>query len=203
MSAPSQEAVPIDTMTPMQNTTRIAPIFLATTILLVMIAGIYIVLTTEKGSDVGIVNQAPVVATSTTPTPTSTTISTEGWQKLDYDHFTLLAPPTWKLTKLQGIDSYIGEITGDNIKLHFDYGWYSNPLADDNDPNHLVTYEVIDGRNAKLVRSKQSSQGMTGVYFSNIDNSPQQTKLELSGENFTNQQQDLILQVIKTIKFKK
>jgi hypothetical protein len=38
-------------------------------------------------------------------------------------------PGNFKLIEEGGIDSYVGKVVGDSIALHFDYGYYSNPLV--------------------------------------------------------------------------
>ena len=125
------------------------------------------------------------------------------WQFIDANSFTLSLPPNWKFNELQGIDSYVGEFTGDGAKLGFDYGWYSNPLAEDNDPNHTVTYETIDGHRAKIVIPKTFGNGITGVYFEDLGGGFQKTRLEVSGYNLTASQQETALKIFRTLKFKK
>jgi hypothetical protein len=101
--------------------------------------------------------------------PSVTDTPLPNWQIVDAGTFTLSLPPGWKFNKLQGIDSYIGEFIGDGVKLEFDYGWYSNSLAEDNDPDHVVTYEIVDGYRAKIVMPKVAGNGTVGVYFSDLD----------------------------------
>lgn len=128
--------------------------------------------------------------------------SLSNWQSVDADKFTLLLPPGWIFNKRQGIDSYVGEFLGDGVRLGFDYGSYSNPLAEENDPKHTVTYEMIDGRRAKIVVPKVVGEGAVGVYFADV-NGEQRTKLEVSGENFNSVQQEVALKLFRTLKFKK
>lgn len=125
------------------------------------------------------------------------------WQFVDANSFTLSLPPGWKFNKLQGIDSYVGEFVGDGTKLGFDYGWYSNPLADDSDPNHTVTYETIDGYKAKIVVPKIAGNGTTGVYFADLGGEIQKTRLQISGHNLSAVQQETALKIFRTLKFKK
>lgn len=84
--------------------------------------------------------------------------------------FSLQLPPGWQLKELQGIDSYVGEIIGDGVRLTYDLGWHSSPLADDDDPQHVVTYAEIDGLLGKLVQPREGTDGtLTGVYFESFD----------------------------------
>ena len=122
------------------------------------------------------------------------------WEFVDANSFTFSLPPGWKFNKLQGIDSYVGEFVGDGAKLSFDFGWYSNSLAEDNDPNHVVTYETIGGYRAKIVVPKATGNGTTGVYFGDLGN---QNRFNLYGSNFTASQQETVLKIFRTIRFKK
>ncbi len=145
-------------------------------------------------------NRSPVSG----PTPPLTNETLTNWQFIDADSFTLYLPPDWKFNKLQGIDSYVGEFVGDETKLHFDFGWYSNSLAEDSDPNHTVTYETIDGHRAKIVVPKVTGNGITGVYFDKLGGGgPQQTRFNLYGENFTSAQQETVLKIFRTLKIVK
>jgi len=120
------------------------------------------------------------------------------WQPVDTGSFTLFLPPDWEFIKLQGIDSFVGEFVGGDTVLYFDYGWYSNPLAEDDDPDHNVTYEAIDGFNAKIVVPKIVGNGTTGVYFDNLGSS---NKLNIEGYDLSATNQDVSLKIFRTIKF--
>ena len=133
-------------------------------------------------------------------------IHASNWQFVDAGPFALSLPPSWKFNKLGGYDSYVGELLGEDAKLIFDYGWWSNPLADDNDPHHVVIYETIDGYRAKIIVPKIMANGITGVYFADLGKmrpgSPE-TKLEISGCNLAASQQETAFAIFRTIKFKK
>lgn len=50
---------------------------------------------------------------------------------LEFGAFTIETPGGWEKLKLQGIDSYVGDIAiDDSDTLHFDLGWYSNDLTE-------------------------------------------------------------------------
>ena len=138
-----------------------------------------------------------------TPTPPVTNGTPTNWQFIDANSFTLSLPPSWKFNKLQGIDSYVGEFVGDGAKLGFDYGWYSNSLAEDNDPKHTVTYETIGGYRAKIVVPKVVGSGTTGVYFGDLGSGVQKTRFEISGYNLTTSQHETALKIFRTLEFKK
>lgn len=50
---------------------------------------------------------------------------------LDFGSFSIETPNNWTKIKSQGTDSYVGQIAIDSTDtLHFDLGWYSNPLTE-------------------------------------------------------------------------
>jgi hypothetical protein len=48
------------------------------------------------------------------------------WKKIDSETFTADIPDYFKYEKKEGIDSQFGEITGDSLKIYFDYGCYTD-----------------------------------------------------------------------------
>ncbi len=133
-------------------------------------------------------------------TPIVTNETPVNWQFIDANLFTLSLPSNWKFNKLQGTDSYVGEFVGDGIKLSFDFGWYSSRLAEDGDPNYVVTYETIGGYRAKIVEPKVVGSGITGIYFGDLGN---QNRFNLYGNDISSSQKETVLKIFRTIKFKK
>ena len=128
------------------------------------------------------------------------------WQVIDAETFFVSIPQDWTFRKLQGIDSYVGEIVGGGTRLTFDYGDYSNTLADPSNPNYIVSYESIHGRRAKIVIPKTIGKGMTGVYFGDLGGGPltlSRTAFNLVGQNLSASQQQTALQIFRTLQFKK
>ncbi len=128
-------------------------------------------------------------------------VEVSGWPS----GFSVRLPQGWQMNELQGVDSYVGEIVWDGGRLNFDFGWYSSSLVDDEDPQYIVTYEEIGGRQAKLVRPRVEGDGLiTGVYFENIDGSnpdiPSQNRLQISGVGLSPDQQETALAVFRTIR---
>lgn len=52
------------------------------------------------------------------------------WKTISVGKYQLDVPQHFDLRKAEGIDSFVGMIEGDSIHLHFDYGYYSNPLVE-------------------------------------------------------------------------
>ncbi len=147
-----------------------------------------------------ILNSFTLNSTSTNVAPSKKITGAEEakWQIIDTGPFAIFTPQGWKFTKLQGIDSFIGEFTGDGMTLVFDFGHYSNSLAEDDDKDHTVTYETINGHKAKIAIPKTGKLGLTGVYISGISNNA----LVIYGKNLSKPQQDVALAIFRTITFK-
>jgi hypothetical protein len=70
--------------------------------------------------------------------------SNDGTKLLDYKHFTIRVPKSWKRVDAKGIDSYVGEIHIDsNTIINFDLGWYSNSLSEGRSTTY---YSVESGK---------------------------------------------------------
>jgi len=133
------------------------------------------------------------------PTPTP-----DGWQRIDATDFVAWLPPGWSLNRLQGIDSYVGAFTGDGVTLTFDFGCYSNNLNYDDDPAYDVTFETIDGRNAKLVAPKEAT-GVTGVFFDDAGPASgpicDRVQFNLVGRDLTAAQREVAFAIFRRLEF--
>ena len=116
----------------------------------------------------------------------------------DQPGFSLRLPTGWELRETQPLDSYVGELGGDGVKLRFDYGRFSPSLDPASDPEHIyvLRYEAIGGYEAKLVIPLDTSGGLTGVHFRAIDG----LRLTLWGEDLTPDQQRTALAILRTIR---
>ena len=122
----------------------------------------------------------------------------DGRTKLEAGAFSLNAPSDWEFHKKQGVDSYVGEFSGDGIVLKFDYGRYSNDLSDAVAPKYIITQEQVGGHKSKIVYPRSSGHGLTGIYFAKVVGSD---KLCLWGQDLTESQQELALKIFRTICF--
>ena len=130
------------------------------------------------------------------PSPDWTLVEAPGWAYVP--GFSLRLPPGWELNELQGIDSYVGEVVGDNVRLEFDYGAYSWTLDPAEDPERVyaVAYEGIGGVEAKLVIPTGDSGGYTGIYFENLGGQ----SFNLVGEDLTPEQQQTAIAIFRSIR---
>ena len=129
-----------------------------------------------------------------------------GWP--DQPGFSLMLPPGWTLNELQGIDSYVGEVVGDGMRLVFDYGRFGWNLTPEDEPEHeyIVSYEDIGGREAKLLLAVDSSssstaatyQPATGVNFGGLYGNQD---LTLVGRGLTREQQRVAVAIFRGVRF--
>ena len=139
------------------------------------------------------------------PGPEWTPAEAPGWS--NRTGFSLMLPPGWKLNELQGIDSYVGEVTGDGVNLMFDYGSHSWGLNPEDEPEHeyIVHFEKIGDRDAKLLLPADTSSSesatyepVTGVYFSDLHDG---NELNLTGRGLTLEQQLVAVAIFRSIRF--
>lgn len=123
------------------------------------------------------------------------------WRGVDAGPFSVLLPPGWAYEPAQGIDSFVGTFAGGGARLGFDYGIYSNSLPYDGDPAYEVHFETIGGYTAKLVRPLGA--GLTGVYFDDLGEGilGSRTRLQVSGQDLTPEQQRIALQIFRSLRF--
>ena len=131
-----------------------------------------------------------------------TALTQQETKTLDFGAFTIEVPASWKKVKVQGIDSYVGQIKiDDRDVIGFDLGRYSNSLRSENTTAYLDT---IDNKSVKLVRPKNSGTGITGNYIDSIGSTKYgKIKFQLSGNNLNPANEELVMKAIKTIKFSK
>lgn len=116
--------------------------------------------------------------------------------------FSLLLPPGWTLNELEGIDSYIGEVTGDGVILEFEHGPYSWCPDPEAHPEiyhgYDVSYEEIGGLPALLEVPMDPSDSYTGVCFENMD-APGEI-LWMGGWGLTPEQQRVAIGIFRSIR---
>ena len=116
---------------------------------------------------------------------------------IDFDLFCIILPNDFKYKKVDGIDSFVGEIKNGKSKFIFDYGWYSYSLTEENKESQLFATDTINGKIAYLTKPKTIGNGTIGIY---IENAFKKNRFNLIGKDIKNE--ELILDIFKSIKFK-
>lgn len=140
----------------------------------------------------------------------------EPFEVLDAGLFSLLAPEGWTYTPLMGIDSTVGEFSNGEMTLRFDYGMYTGDFTNNSvyfeDPSaYTAIEEIIDGFSAQIYVPTQANSGKpTVLSIMNInDVKPctedvcilDQENFEMLGDNLTEEQVELALQIFRTVDF--
>ena len=116
----------------------------------------------------------------------------------DQPGFSLRLPDGWELNETQPLDSYVGELVGDGVRLRFDYGRFSAILNPEARPEttYVLRYEDIGGYEAKLVIPLDPSGGLTGVHFRAMDG----LRLTIVGKDLTPEQQRTAFAIFRSIR---
>lgn len=145
----------------------------------------------------------PAQATATATIPAD-------WQRIEpyEDTFSIALPPGWRFVERQGRDSQIGEFVGDGIRLTFDYGLYTNPLVEPGDAGYLLSNERIHCKRARVIEPLEDPARITGVYFAEVDKQGEPpfeltVGLEVHGEDLNAAQIELVLRIVRTIRFER
>lgn len=124
-----------------------------------------------------------------------------GTKTLDFGQFTIDVPGSWHPLNQAGYDSFVGGIKiNDHTEVNFDLGRYSSKL-DVNPAMHEIVWTTLNGRKAKLVKSRVSGEGVTGVYFDSLEVSGL-LKFQMSAQNVNPSVQQQLLTAFSTIDFK-
>ena len=138
------------------------------------------------------------------------------WQRVparsDFPSFTIMIPPGWQTTDLQGIDTLVGRISGDGIVLQYDFGGYagvpyephSQMREHRHDPPHVIWEERVGNKLFWLVRPvspEQNPSAVTGVFAFlpvGATDRPRAT-MSVAAYGLDGDQQELVLAMLRTI----
>jgi hypothetical protein len=106
------------------------------------------------------------------------------WKRIDTETFTIEVPNYFQYEKKQGVDSQVGEIIGDSLKVYFDYGCYTDQEPRTNEEyaeqvlfSHglykevlsqlklLDTFKIIDIINQFHVEKFDTSTGIVSIRY--------------------------------------
>ncbi|MEM6685970.1 MAG: hypothetical protein AAF617_09330 [Bacteroidota bacterium] len=125
--------------------------------------------------------------------------------RIDIEEYAFYFPDDFRLEPLQGIDSYIGNINGNEITLFFDYGWYTRPSENLSPSEFDVSEDIINGYYRQIVKPIDPAAHSTKIHLFNVserDNSPNgYNSLTVSTNNLTQAQQEVIMNVFTTVQF--
>lgn len=139
------------------------------------------------------------------------------WVTLDAGEFTILAPEAWQFMPLMGIDSTVGKFSDGEMTLSFDYGFYTgdfmnNSVYSENPSAYLVEELFINGLAAKIYLPKESGSDKPTVLFVKNPRGMgpctegvcglEQENFEMLGDNLTEEEMSVAVQIFKSVDFK-
>lgn len=139
------------------------------------------------------------------------------WITLDAGDFTILAPSGWEFIPEMGIDSTVGKFSDNEMTLVFDYGMYTGDFSNNSvyfeDPSAYTFFEeIIDGFEAKIyVPNEANAEKPTVLSIENINEVKpcteevcilSQENFEMLGDNLSEEQIDLAIQIFRSVDFK-
>jgi hypothetical protein len=131
---------------------------------------------------------------------------TSGWKDLDLGAFKISIPQEWNYKKVQGDDSFIGDILGPKSLLSFDFsdtGYAADIMPTDSVATAIKIYHIKIDTTAKYIIKTiwpiVPGKGYTGIYYKSRSSS---LTFNLGGVNLPAKEQKLALQAFKTIKIK-
>ncbi|MFA6436350.1 MAG: hypothetical protein WCW30_04425 [Candidatus Gracilibacteria bacterium] len=132
----------------------------------------------------------------------------EGWVSLIQGSFFLYAPSGWALTPEQGIDTdqgidtYVGTVSGDGISLVYNYGVEDVGMFSDNSQYPLSDYDVmytlINGWDAIIYTPKTTGEGPMVL---NIESPKGEGNFTLSGKDLNADQEAVVFNIFRTVFF--
>jgi len=112
-------------------------------------------------------------------------------------------PLGFSLVPGQGIDSYVGNINGNDISLSFDYGAYTGPSTNLPVDEYEVTEDEIEGNFTQIVKPVDSQNNYTKLFmystYSKFENPSFYSRLTIRAKNIDSVEQQMILDVFEAV----
>ena len=107
----------------------------------------------------------PFIAMPTASNQGNALCSDIEWRQEDLGPFSLSLPTDMRKEEVQGIDSYVGKYTRDDMNLSFDYGWYSNAQNYYCDqPEYQESQIQLSGKLARIISFNNDNQVIGNDY---------------------------------------
>lgn len=123
--------------------------------------------------------------------------------KIEIGNYAFYFPDGFVLQEGQGIDSYIGNVNGNNISLFFDYGWYTLPVQNLPANEYIVTEDEINGHFRQIVKPIDAQANYTRIHLYKIseqmNNDGGYNSLTMLSNNLSAADQELIIEVFNTV----
>jgi len=117
-------------------------------------------------------------------------------KELDLTYFKITVPTNWDYQKIQGLDSFLGQILTARSKLVFEFSEAGYAAGAPNDINLNKISQRTDRYIITTMWPKQPGTGITGIYFKGV-NSP--FSFCMWAKNLLIDEQEQALAAFKTI----
>lgn len=111
-------------------------------------------------------------------------------------------PTDFNLVELKGIDSYVGNLVGNEITLTFDFGWYTSPLSNLSEDEFIVTDTIINGHFRQIVQPINPEVNFTRIHLYRISDSTESphgyNSLTMYTENISSAQLEIVLTIFNS-----
>jgi hypothetical protein len=121
---------------------------------------------------------------------------------IDQKPFYMKLPPGWTTRAGQGLDSYPGETIGPGIRLWFDWGQHTGPADPQSYPGHIITYEMIGGHKAQLMRPEPGQPGTARLHIEGLGGTGYTMgtlDLTIEGKDLTVEQQEIVFGIFRSV----
>lgn len=120
---------------------------------------------------------------------------------IEIGDYSLQVPAQFNIQEEQGIDSYVGYLSGSGIELQFDYGVYTNPSENLPPEQYDVFLTILGSVEKQIVVGKNPNENFTGLHIRDMNNfSPlgNYVSLNMSIVDITEVEQDLVVQILES-----
>ena len=124
-------------------------------------------------------------------------------QKVVVDRVEFQIPGEMSEIAVQGVDSFVGQWKSAELTLLLDLGGHSDPLGYDGKDEFRLTLTTIDGKAATIERFMDPGADAERPYVAAIhfSDAGEGQKLTIFGRAATEDDQEVLLAVYKTVKF--
>lgn len=121
-----------------------------------------------------------------------------------YD-YKLEVPSQFQLIEEQGIDSYVGKLSGEGIEIQFDFGMYTSPFKDLTSDKFDIYFESFGSVERQIVVAKNPFQDITGMHIRDLDNFTDlgnHVSLKIYTNKITRKEQKLVVKILESTQLK-
>lgn len=127
----------------------------------------------------------------------------ENLKTLEIGDYEMEIPESFIFKEGTGFDSYIGTITGDGIKINFDYGSWSLPPQNWDPEKYEFKHETFDSIE-RYILVPENPELKAGIHIRDLNNiqNGNYVSLNMVAANLSREQQILVVKIFESVYFK-